>query len=188
MFKPSEKIKKKLQIRYEYIDSCGYRVYDNIDKMKNIKNQELKIPIILDKMDWENYIKECTNARQPSKINNLVESIKSNLDYIEYVWWENPTKSLIMLLANEDFLLDFEVNNNIDAEIFLIEKEICNFEELNFWCRRVDENGNKLPEKEWVPLHKLSNPHIKRILALCNSNWADLPKEYKSYFNKRVSK
>ncbi len=149
---------------------------------------EKRIPIVLEKISWFNFIQSNTGlSKTGSELAVIVINIEGNLGIIEKEWLDNPDLRLGQLLINEGFAPDLGSLWNVEEDSWLVENDYCNIEDIKFWGRNYDENMVRLPEIEYILLKDLTTDHIKAIILFFAAQGRTPAPSYMEYFNKRIS-
>jgi len=150
--------------------------------MRNIK----RIPIVLEKIDWELFVRQNTNKISETALAFLLEKIKNDLVNIKEYWLKYPDLRLGQLLINQGYLPDYFKLWNVEETKWLVDNNLCNFEDIHFWGKTRDKFGNKLPETIMILLKDLTDAHISAILDWCDDQSIKIDKNYRDYFEKRI--
>ena len=148
---------------------------------------EKRIPIVLEKISWFNFIQNNTGlGKMSSELSGIVNNIKNNLDTIKKEWLENPDLRLGQLLINNGLAPDLGSLWNVEEDDWLISEDYCNIEDVKFWGRNYDKDMNRLSQTEFVLLKDLTTDHIKAIIKFFADQGKIVNQQYGEYFNKRI--
>jgi hypothetical protein len=146
-----------------------------------------RIPIVLDKIDWNLFISDNLELNI-SQTNLLVNKIKDNIEGITNYWNNNPDLRLGQLLIKQGYTPETLKLWNCEETDWLVNNNLCAFEDINFWGRTRDINNNKLPQIQYIVLKELDDAHISAILDWCDEHNIKIKPKYEEYFNKRIEK
>jgi len=156
--------------------------------MEKLNNNPARISIVLDLINWSDFITSNTHIKEDSEIlPKLIQHIVSNMGSIRKIWLKNPTERLGKLLIQEQYLPNYAKLALCDESDWLIENGYCTYEEIHFWGRTRDERGNKLPETKYILLKDITDAHVSAIIDWCDEHNIKLHGKYKDYFNKRIN-
>lgn len=144
-----------------------------------------RIPIVLNKIDWKLFISDNLELNE-KQTNLLVNKINDNIQGITNYWNNNPDLRLGQMLIIQGYLPENYKLFQVEETEWLVENNLCKFEEINFWGRTRDEFNNKLPQIEYILLKDVNDAHISAILDWCEDHNIKINKNYKEYFENRV--
>lgn len=146
-----------------------------------------RIPIVLDKINWSNFITDNTHIKEDSEIlPKLVQRIIENISNIRKQWLYNPNLRLGQLLINEGYLPYYIKLNLCEEDDWLIKNGYCNIEDIKFWGNNVDVNGNILNETKYILLKDLELSHIMAIIDYFKEKNKKINPDYLKYFKSRI--
>lgn len=143
---------------------------------------EKRIPIILDFFKNNKQALEEFTGLPTHEIDNLYK----HWEDVSKEWKEEPDQRLGQLLINLNLIPDGEVWF-VEEKEWLIKRNYIPVEEISFWGRIYGKDGKKLPEREWIPLDKLTTDHIKGILEFFKGKEDNLNPTYLEYFKQRTN-
>lgn len=143
-----------------------------------------RIPIILEKIDWQLFVDHMVALEQSEKALN---EINSSLNLIEHMWKKYPDLRLGQLLINILIIPDSQIAWNTEEVDWMIQTGQLDFEDICFWGKNFDKDGNKLPQTEYITLREVTPDHAQAILDYIEKHNGYLPMRYSNYFKKKAS-
>lgn len=143
----------------------------------------LRIPIILDKIDLVQFIKDL----KVFDIDEIINVSMVDVNKIREYWLKHPDLRLTQVLVGLEIIpntLGFWFYT--EETDYVVQKGILNFDEINYWGINYDKDNIKLPETIWKPLKELEIDHIRNILKWFDDNEGYINKSYRDYFEKRL--
>lgn len=107
-----------------------------------------------------------------------------NKDFEDY-WLENYDLRLGQALINYDLIPDGNIWNREEVN-WLLDNGYFDVEDICFWGRNYDKEGNKLPKVEFILLRDLTLDHIIAIKKFLKGRLRSINKDHLKYFNKRI--
>jgi len=147
-----------------------------------------RIPIILDKIDWQMFVNECAKDSTDELTKKaLLTRIQRDIKRIRDFWLEYPDLRLGQLLINDGYLDDTQFAWNVEEIDWMIKTGQLDFEDICFWGKNFDKDGNKLPKTEYITLREVTPEHAQAILDFIEKHNRHLPMRYLNYFKKKAS-
>jgi hypothetical protein len=117
---------------------------------------------------------------------DYIKEILNNLERISIYWQANPDLRFGQLLYNLN-LVPNDFKYNAEECDWLIDQGYVNSEDILFWGRNFNKDGERLKTTEWILLKELTTDHIVAILKHEKKNSYHISTNHKKYFLKRIN-
>ncbi len=143
-----------------------------------------RIDVVLAKMDWQKWVEYWCDEDDWDWIYNQVIT---NLPNIEKYWKANPDLRLGQMLINMVLFPD-GMAWFVEETNWLVEQGLADVDEVNFWAKSYDADGNRLPETIWIPLKDVTPDNAEAILEWFKSTrFLRLPPATKLYLERKTN-
>lgn len=126
---------------------------------------EQRIPIFLDKIEWDKYIDYIQPDLSVDKKSDLSDNIIKHLDIVERYWLQYPDLRISQVLINTGIIPNFPgVWYYEEDEEVLINSGCAEARDIMFWGINYTKDMERLPETKYVLIKDLKTDHIQAIL------------------------